>query len=417
MAVKEAEYERRMEQQYAQHKKELDEVKGREYVLKARLKEAEKGDAAFRRLTHSSETLAAHPTLDEKTMADIQKDIQAQDQLFEAYEKENKRLADKAKEAEEELKTVQRTLYNANAVMEKEKEELEARCKALEEIVEKESLPTPERYGKMMRLKDELEETKRYYIGVVDDMKEEVAKLKEEKKEMEKRIRQSESMLDPVMIPSTEVKKMREEAEAVQREYERKILSLEEKLKWHVYNERMISDMEGAMKEHQHRAEMLNEDVNDYRSVVGVDIRKHKLENGGKIDKLKLRKQLESKEMKIMRKKLAEMEEIAKNRQKDPSSTAELIRAVQPSSKSAEELKEAKKKIAELEQKVKAKDSERLRAIHGLKQEYDQMQQHYSTLLKQTEKEKQTKKKRHDRSVCESWSNSWKMCGHTTSNE
>ena len=295
----------------------------------------------------------------------LEKDLREQEVLIAAYQKENERLLNECKVAQAGARDKDHHLFIEN-------QRLQQRNKTMEEELQHLLLRTSQNVGgdlanklELARVVDELEETRRRHTTQVQELKFEIDRVRKAKKEME------------AQLGGVDVPKMQSQAEDgkvfekqigdLKLAHEREKADLEARLAWYSENQEIVNKNDELLKAQDAKIQSLQHELEKMASE-NQELN-HQLDLSGANG--------ETKQVKVLKKKIATLETQIKDIQSEPNVVRDLIRAAQPSAEESKEVEALHARIATLEKDATQLSEDAERRMRGLRQEMESQRTAY----------------------------------------
>jgi hypothetical protein len=295
----------------------------------------------------------------------LEKDLREQEVLIAAYQKENERLLNECKVAQAGARDKDHHLFIEN-------QRLQQRNKTMEEELQHLLLRTSQNVGgdlanklELARVVDELEETRRRHTTQVQELKFEIDRVRKAKKEME-------AQLGGVDVPkmqsqAEDVKVLERQISDLKLAHEREKADLEARLAWYSENQEIVNKNDELLKAQDAKIQSLQHELEKMASE-NQELN-HQLDLSGANG--------ETKQVKVLKKKIATLETQIKDIQSEPNVVRDLIRAAQPSAEESKEVEALHARIATLEKDATQLSEDAERRMRGLRQEMESQRTAY----------------------------------------
>jgi hypothetical protein len=295
----------------------------------------------------------------------LEKDLREQEVLIAAYQKENERLLNECKTAQAGARDKDHHLFIEN-------QRLQQRNKTMEDQLQHLLLRTSQNVGgdlanklELARVVDELEETRRRHTTQVQELKFEIDRVRKAKKEME-------AQLGGVDVPkmqsqAEDVKVLEKQISDLKLAHEREKTDLEARLSWYSENQEIVNKNDELLKAQDAKIQSLQHELEKVASE-NQELN-HQLDLSGANG--------ETKQVKVLKKKIATLETQIKDIQSEPNVVRDLIRAAQPSAEESKELEALHARIATLEKDATQLSEDAERRMRGLRQEMESQRTAY----------------------------------------
>ncbi|NXM72450.1 CE162 protein, partial [Serilophus lunatus] len=373
VSQKEREMETKSVELKIQHEKELSRLGQENYVLQSKLRSMEEM-AQEKRWTHHTATI---PVTEEK-LAQIQKEIEAQEVIIQGYQQENERLYKQMKELQIQNKKNEERMFKENQCLMSELIDLREKVGKTNSQSRVMQDPEPARNQSFTELISQLraaqkEETK---------LQEEIRRLKQDKQALEVDLMQAKKERDlaKVQIASASSEKSYE-FKVVEESYKQEITHLKKRLQWYAENQDLLDKDAARLKDAREEIEKLRLEVEKLRAEAGDQCVQQKK---------RLRdRAADAKRIQDLERQIREMEGILKRRH--PNSLPALIYAAAAAEKTNDPSAKTntvdflEKRIKKLETELEGKDDEAKKSLRAMEQQFQKIKMQYEQRLVELE--------------------------------
>ncbi|NWS86181.1 CE162 protein, partial [Toxostoma redivivum] len=372
LSQKEKEAEAKVVELKTQHEKELSRLGQENYVLQSKLRNMEEM-AQEKKWTHAGTI----PVTEEK-LAQIQKEIDAQEVIIQGYQQENERLYKQMKELQIQNKKNEEQMFKENQCLKSElihlREKIEKTNNQSRIMQDSETA----RNQSFTELISELraarkEETK---------LQEEIRRLKQDKQALEVDLVQAKKERDlaKVQIASASSEKSYE-FKVMEESYKQEITHLKKRLQWYAENQDLLDKDAARLKDAREEIEKLRLEVEKLRAEAGDQCVQQKK---------RLRdRAADAKRIQDLERQIREMEGILKRRY--PNSLPALIYAAAAAEKTNDLLAKTntveflERRIKKLETELEGKDDEAKKSLRTMEQQFQKIKIQYEQRLAELE--------------------------------
>jgi len=338
--LKEADRQKeKLQEKLFEAQNEVNAQKAENFSLMAELKELKNTNATrtvLRTALSNGESIA------KDELARIEKEMAEQDRLLAGYQKENEKLLNEVRNAEQKAQDLKTSMYRANMQIGFEQNKSSDASKLNADILHRE-LQAEQR---VRMLEEELRELQFKYEKILAETKQRPEKDG------------SQEMLQS----------LRKELAEARFEHLSEAKNLKEKLAWYVENQALLDEKERMISELNARIEIL--------------------ENGrGTSLQSRVRESLpsDSKKIRMLEKQVKELEEGLRKR--NPDCLANLILAAGPNEEEKETRRQLREKLKQLEEKMEAREKSHSSRVRTLRQEHERVKFRYEKIIQELQHE------------------------------
>ncbi|NWH57324.1 CE162 protein, partial [Geococcyx californianus] len=370
---KEKEIETKIVELKTQHEKELFRLGQENYVLQSKLRSMEELTKE-KSWTHHTATV---PVTEEK-LAQIQKEIEAQEVIIQGYQQENERLYKQMKELQIENKKNEERMFKENQCLMSE-------LVALREKIEKTNIQS-------RIVQDSEQTTSQSFTELVSELRaarkeeaklqEEIRRLKQDKQALEVDLGQAKKERDlvKVQIASTSGEKSYE-LKVMEESYKQEINNLKRRLQWYAENQELLDKDAARLKDARGEIEKLKLEIEKLRAEAGDQHAQQKKRSRDRA--------ADAKRIQDLERQIREMEGILKRRY--PNSLPALIYAAAAAentndlSAKTNTVDFLERRIKKLESELEGKDDEAKKSLRAMEQQFQKIKIQYEQRLVELE--------------------------------
>ncbi|KAL2306688.1 hypothetical protein Nmel_004619 [Mimus melanotis] len=372
LSQKEKEAEAKVVELKTQHEKELSRLGQENYVLQSKLRNMEEM-VQEKKWTHA----ATIPVTEEK-LAQIQKEIDAQEVIIQGYQQENERLYKQMKELQIQNKKNEEQMFKENQCLKSElihlREKIEKTNNQSRIMQDSETA----RNQSFTELISELRAARKEEAK----LQEEIRRLKQDKQALEVDLVQAKKERDlaKVQIASASSEKSYE-FKVMEESYKQEITHLKKRLQWYAENQDLLDKDAARLKDAREEIEKLRLEVEKLRAEAGDQCVQQKK---------RLRdRAADAKRIQDLERQIREMEGILKRRY--PNSLPALIYAAAAAEKTNDlsaktnTVEFLERRIKKLETELEGKDDEAKKSLRTMEQQFQKIKIQYEQRLAELE--------------------------------